>query len=442
MIPLRRNNRPNGAGENVLSLPLKIRAEHLLPQFSNKKLQTMYLLLTVNWGGVLITCLALLVIAYLIALLTNRGSFIKTKRAGTGVIEADHLYYLPTAYLTLKATAKVVVEKDAATAVIQKATLAELAFEPTVQIVPDTENAFVVNYKSNPFSKDEMDISINAAGLLEGINLSADDRIAEILSKVAEAPKVVLTGEQAAQTNAFTTEETKTLTVETKEYTNNFIILMSEIRAGAATRSWVINVDGNANNGATTADASFTLTFITNASTPLAAGAATEYDGVATRPVHTAVMEMRKAGNPTGPADAAYPLVLPDESSLLIVPVKRSAFVAKTYGIKMTNGLLSANKINKPSELEGFIGIPVKIAKAFLSIPAQLFQFKLEKINRQTTLETKQLALLKAEALAKKERIGAEAGLLQAQLEAEKSLVTAQTALLTARQALEAAGKK
>jgi len=219
------------------------------------------------------------------------------------------------------------------------------------------------------------------------------------------------------------TSEGVTVITETKEYSNTFLILTKEIRKRSAFRAWKINVGGTA-NATTTVDASFTLKFDVPRSEPYSFNDdAAEFDGILTRPLQTVIMGIYRDSNSAAP-EVNYQLIVPDESSIISVPVKRSAFVKKVYGFKMINGILTENTINKPSEIEGFISIPIKIAKAIVSVPAQLLSFKIENIKRDVTKETEQQNLGKAELQTRKNEIAKEGELLKARLDNQKTMLT------------------
>lgn len=393
--------------------------------------------------ALLILILAILFI-YVTGAIISRGAIVRSVPAQAAFVAADQLYYLPTASLVIRATAKVVITRNAETSAIREARLAEMVLDTTVQTVPDTDAPLALNYAASAFATDDLKFNIGASGLLEGINLTAEDRIANILTQVTDAPALILSGQQAtakASSAAFreAAPDGTAVTTETKEYTNTFYILTSELRQKAAARSWPINVDGTS-DARTTVDASFSLTFTTSgAGTPAFSSLpAAGVEGLVTRPLKTVTMNIFKKGNAATP-DAQYQVVLPDEARLVTIPVRRSAFVKKTYGFKLANGVLTENTINKPSEIEGFIGIPVAAAKALVSIPAQLLQFRLENIRRQTSLETEKQSLAKTLLDAKKSDATHDAELAKARMDAEKSVLAAQKEWISANKDIAAA---
>ncbi len=369
-----------------------------------------------NWIWTLIIISFVILIIYIVGSLASGGSIIKSIcQQNSDVPEADQLYYLPTACLLIKATATVIVTKDAGTKNIIDTKLSEITFDSTVQIVPDTRSFFSIKYTPSFFSNDDLKLSINSSGLIEGINLTAEDRIANIIAEVAVAPKTILSADEAeAKKKSLVSETSKegvTVITETKQYNNNFFILTNEIRKENASRRWIINVDG-ASETDSTVDASFRLKFdIPSPGSFLFKDNFQELEGILLRPLQTIIMSTHTF---SCIPPLQYQLLVPDESKVVSISIKRSAFVKKVYGFKMTNGMLTENTINKPSEMEGFMSIPIKIAKAIVSIPAQIISFKIENIKHQTSLVTEQQNLSKAVLQKKKNRIDTNAGSLGA----------------------------
>src|SRR6202007_3060450 len=103
------------------------------------------------------------------------------------------------------------------------------------------------------------------------------------------------------------------------------------------------------------------------------------FKGVLTRPLRNLAMDVflpahRQVGS-AGPRlfrkdpDLHCELMIPDLSRLIFVPITRSPFIKKNQVPKFTSGLLVENYINKPSEAEGFLSIPINVAKAIFAIP-------------------------------------------------------------------------
>lgn len=381
--------------------------------------------------------LAVILIVYIFMLIFMKRAVIESGWIGDGtsINNADQIYCLPTANLQIKSTAKILIVKDTVDSAIIDKGLLEISFEMTPQIIADTNTYFKATYVPSVFSNDDIKLTVSSAGFLEGVNLTAEDKIGSIVSQFTEAPKAILGSSPSTSLGVLAGT---TVTTETKEFTNNFIVFAKEIRDQKASRTWIINIDGIAEQPAII-DASFDLVFA-SIPAPLPLSKQTIYGGVVSRPMNTIDISITRKVIPdpnaavaVQPVPVKYWVTIPDESKIVTAPIRRSPGVKKTYGLKFTNGLLTEGTISKPSEMESLVSIPVNIAKAIVSIPAQLFSFRLESIKRQTTLETEQQALTKALLVTRKNEISNEAELLKAKVEAQKVLASYESEIIKAR---------
>lgn len=336
--------------------------------------------------------------------------------------KADLVYYLPIATLQVTATAKVLIKKQTAPPQVSPE-LIELTIQTTVQYVPDTANPFALQYQGSWFSSDNFKINLNSMGLIEGVNVTAEDRIANIISSISDAPKTILSKANLEQ--AFAPEDG--ITTEEKVVTTTFYISSDELKSMKADCSWKIPIDGS-----TPLDASFFLKFDSSTAEvgQKVEEVTTELKGIFIRPVSRTRMFVFLKKDERDKNDTKFEngifkseLVVPDNSRVISIRINRSSFVKKTYGLKVSNGLLAENSIDKPSEVEGFISIPIAVAKAIVSIPAQLIQFRIVNIKNETTLETTQQALDKAKLDTRKNEIALEAEILKAKIEAQKATI-------------------
>lgn len=90
------------------------------------------------------------------------------------------------------------------------------------------------------------------------------------------------------------------------------------------------------------------------------------------------------------------------KGDLYEVSIDRAAFVKKDTTIKFTNGTLTTVKLDKPSEVVGFVSIPVKVARVIFAIPlaglqqeTSLNKAQAELLNSQANLLTAQANLVK-----------------------------------------------
>lgn len=392
----------------------------------------------VSW--ILIACTIVLAL-YIFSSFFLERSMVKSKANSPATsLETNQFYYLPTASLDVATKAKVVITKNAA-GVITNATVTQIVLTNTVKIVPDTSKVYTLSYQESVFSNDNLVVNVGASGLLEGINLTAEDRIANLIDQIASAPQLMLNGSQTFP-SPLAAAAGETITVELREVENSFFVSPGKINDGEESFDWKIKLEG-LQAGGVDPDASFKMTFgKTNAAT--LAGEKAEADGIVSRLLTTLNVTVETTGLPTK-VKTAYTIQVPDIKSQVILPIKRTPFVKKTYVMKFSNGLVTEAAIGKPSEVEGFLGIPIKIGKAIATIPAQLLSFKIENVRKETSLLTNQQALLAAQLTGRKNEAAQETELLKAKLESEKGLLKAQKdltdarkTLITAKQALEA----
>lgn len=368
----------------------------------------------------LIACGALLVL-YILCSFFQEEEMVRSKaHDGTGDIEANQFYYLPAAALEIAAIARLVITKDAA-GTITAASVSQILLTTVVKIVPDTGKVYTIAYKPSIFSNDTLSISINAHGLLEGINLTAEDRITSLVDQIISAPQLILNGEQGFP-SPLATEKGEAVTIELRELTNNFFVSPEQVNAGSANMSWKIKLEG-AQKPNVDPDASFDVKFEKSGQ---GSPTKTETKGLFTRTFTTVKMTVKPQSLPTNPA-ATYALIIPDTTSLVSLSITRTPFVKKTQTMKFTNGIATEASTTKPSEVEGFVGIPIKIGKALASIPAQLLSFRIEHIRKETLLQTSQQSLAKAELTNKKNEIAYEAELTKARLESQKTILAYET---------------
>jgi hypothetical protein len=297
---------------------------------------------------------------------------------------AELVYALPAAAIELTASAKVVVTKNTKTGQIIASKLIELSFQPAVTIQPDANTLFALNYVSSGFMNDEVSFAVNADGLLENISTTTEDRLANIIADITEVPAQVLTSKlKAAEFVASDKNAPVDQTTETREFTRDFHILSSEIEQGKSERDWQLNIDGDIGHHAITLNASFAVDFEKGQRNKFEVKQEhKKIDGILTRPLH--LVRMIIAANDPAIAlelSTGYEIRIPDTSRLINVPIKRSAFVKRINTPKFHSGLLIENYINKPSEFEGLVAIPINIGKALVSIPAQLLTFTVKNKN-------------------------------------------------------------
>ncbi|TDX02004.1 hypothetical protein [Dinghuibacter silviterrae] len=328
---------------------------------------------------------------YCIGQVVARRTVWVSKRWENGPATGDLCYYLPTASLLLRITAKILVTRSAADNKVLDASLLEVEVDPCVNLEPDEEYLYVLHYRPFPFSNDVMRWSVNPAGLLESVSSTTEDRISQIVTELGgqdTAPQGVLAAAAPIAQGPIAAPRDTGVFVETQEHKNAFLILPSELRSGNFSRTWTIHAEGPADK-AIQVDASFTgrLPEGTAGGAATGSGASAAADGppplvrgLLTRPLKPKVLELDAPRS--GKHLLSVAILVPDHTRWMTVPVLRFPFVKNMYAPKFTSGILVENAIDKPSEVEGFLSIPVNVLKAIFSIPAQLFSFTVTHLRR------------------------------------------------------------
>jgi len=85
---------------------------------------------------------------------------------------------------------------------------------------------------------------------------------------------------------------------------------------------------------------------------------------------------------------------MPNVSPVLSIGVSRALFAKRKTTIRFDQGILTDVAIDKGSELQGFVTIPLAAAKAIVAVPAQIIKVRIADVNNQTALLNAQGALI------------------------------------------------
>jgi len=296
------------------------------------------------------------------------------------------LYYsLPTSLINIQSTIKVVIYKNSSYK--KEASILKQTFSLTAETVADPTELYSLNYKGFGFAADDVRFVINSKGLLKTVDVTVEDRIGEIISKLSEAPELIFGNNNEELKKRLLSGDVDTVT----EYSADFQRKLEDL---GKTIDWIVPInDETAQEQIISVDASFLISQIqeeTNETTePSDADDLSEVNGILTRPVTTVKLKIEPKADGFKTSEYSY-LTAVDMNHLIGIPVSRSSFVKRKHLINLSDGLLSSHTINKPSSFEGIISIPIHVAKSIVSIPAQILSFKID-------LSKKQKELLEAE---------------------------------------------
>ena len=91
-------------------------------------------------------------------------------------------------------------------------------------------------------------------------------------------------------------------------------------------------------------------------------------------------------------------IAMENEAPILSVGVDRTFFATRTTTLDFTDGMLRDVTIEKTSELESFVKVPLHIAQAIVNLPAQIIQLKINIGSSEATLIRARADLISAEA--------------------------------------------
>ena len=289
-------------------------------------------------------------------------------------------YYLPESVIKINATTQVRIKNGESSVVGQ-------TFKLTEERIADTRVAFALKYVPNQWMNDNLTYTINENGLLETGKLTTEDRTSNVISTLMDLPKEVLKSSAEAVTDP--TPGAQTVMDELKEFSAVFDIRAANITTNSEKKvPWVVSIQTE--NGVKFLDASFGIKM--NANETKESGETNLnmkiYNGIVTRPLTQREFIISPDKELHNLSNQHHFLSIVDMEKMFCVPTKRSIFVERKNNLVFTKGIVTSNEIVKPSSVEGFVAIPVKIAKAIVSIPAQLLSFKLTQVKAQNELET------------------------------------------------------
>ena len=369
------------------------------------------------------------VLASIVFLLLLSGcSVVKTTELTAEKSEANIYYNLPKGYLKITSTVKVFVYTNKENNHLKKIKLISQSFDFEKEIVPDNSQTFKLNYINNPLSKDDIDIKINDKGLLTNVDITTEDRLPNIIETITKSAAEILGVGGASKGKS----DEK---VEVEEFTQTFILDPLEF---PKKQIWTIAKNDKYGNSKDL-DVSFSISIISpnqiGESSKLSTG--DEINGIVTRPISLYKFSISPQATMLTDYQIEFYEYLPNNELIITIPLSRALFSKKTNNLVLSDGLVKENKIIKPSEIEGFISIPINLAKAIVSIPAQLFQFRIDNTKKKTELEKEILNLEKAIADNERNELIKALETQRQQLDADKKLLTLQTELDSLRNKIE-----
>ena len=382
----------------------------------------------------------IIIVIFLIILLLGIFSsdvVVKTNFSPESKKDATVFYYLPQSLIKIKAAVKVAVFYDAGKNLMESSKIIEQTFVVSTEMIADTENLLSLNYIPNPLMSDDIKYAVNAKGLLETVNITTEDRTNALTVKLAEAPKNLITAPKDTDRDIIRAANI----VKIKDFSADFVLKASSVSFEPDSIKWnllllnELGMDENPKN--LSADFFIKTTNIVKNQVDLSSlilgdNSTTnkELDGILTRPTRYISVELSTTlteHNQQKPLPLN--ILVADVNKLIVVPVKRTAFVKLINKIGIQDGIIISNEITNPSSVEGFISIPINIAKAIISIPGQLLQFRFDNTKKLEQYEKEKLTYDQSLLATQKFDMTKEHEIGKIKFEMQKTELTNQTAL-------------
>jgi hypothetical protein len=237
-------------------------------------------------------------------------------------------------------------------------------------IIPDESELLLLNYNQSALSNDSLTIQLTAEGLLKKVETTVEDKSGEVIVKLAEV------GKEVAKAAMYVSS-----VGESPSVIRDFIISPSDF---SKINTEILNIMPE--------KFQVDLRPIVPLSSSDKGGKDKISLGVCFRPLIPYRLTFREGNT----VIEERVLLLPDGAPKICMPIERSAFVKKVTNLTFEKGILTEIHIEKPSEALGFMDIPVSIAKAIASVPAELIQLKINYSNKEKDLADARKAELKA----------------------------------------------
>lgn len=256
-------------------------------------------------------------------------------------------------------------------------------------VEPDPDYFYSLDHLRDYFADDKVTVTFNPNGLLTKIDISAEDKTGEFITKIAELAK---------------------------ESAKAFAALAPMAEQGPPPFYFSLVVDP-----ADEADIKRVNDQLNDLTCPIAVSSRSLYagltkvspaqagsrNGVYFRPALPYALTFESKGKINGFKKVENTLYLPNKAPVMFLDFERVAFGKYTHVVDFENGLLKQVNFSVPSSALGFMAIPIEIAKAIASIPGEIVQLKFNVVSKEKDLLSKQAELIDSQ----KKRLEAEEAL-------------------------------
>lgn len=256
---------------------------------------------------------------------------------------------------------------------------------------PDPDRRFIARLRHNWLRDDNATLKVNSAGLLTSGNAVAADRTGDILVEAAGIIGVSQGGGPEVATKGFVESKSKEAPDCRKSQTViRFFDPVEEpnleLGGGFPLRvvsTFAVGPEGHA-PGSGSKEVADRLV------------AARQGALFYRSPAPVKLVLERLDGGKSSVLDAAVAL-LPQAGPIGFIPMNSAAFVKTTDDVQFEDGSLASWTTDRPSEVLEVVRLPVKIATALLSAPAQLLSVKVDYSSKAKSLAESQQAQMETQ---------------------------------------------
>lgn len=323
-------------------------------------------------------------------------SVIKTNSDNSNVKKAMIYYYLPQSNLTMNVKTTYGCNKDNDNN-ISKCIPVKLETEINENRIADTKNLYTIKYKPNILMDDDLNYFVNKKGLLDSLRIITDDKSKQISINSIKATSLIQfynKGESVVPISAdFITTTNNSFNFLATDLINKKLLLINF--------NDIIKNDNTSIKGSIIMPVRLEVSLVEeNKSTSVVSKSDVKKDidsnGIFTRPIKNILIKTKGIINGENFEKNDYQTII-DESKLIILPVERTLFAKQKNVMKFDDGLISYVGIRKPSSAEGFVEIPINIAKSIFGIPSELVKIRIDnskkKIDAEESLKESQKKL-------------------------------------------------
>jgi hypothetical protein len=291
-------------------------------------------------------------------------------------------------------------------------------------IVGDEKKTMRLDYNASVLSNDTVKVTLNEkTNLLQAIDITAEDKTAEIIKKIAQTVAIFaqagvvpgtvvfqdsfepgLPGEETRLNQAM--QKALRLYIETKAEGCNKLIAVTETKDNAAQKAACATysrVYGDLASVSIKADqlptkmASATTEGSAAPTPPSPPQPAPSKDGACSVGIcYRAVVPYRITAT-INYASVSTVTYLPNNSPTLSVPLDRFALVTTKHNIVLNNGMLQSVSVDKPSEGLALVSIPLDVMTAIFESLTTFVQAKFDLSEKETALANQRVAQINAE---------------------------------------------